>query len=522
MEQPDAEPFADIIETFREIAERGRVPHPTAAAVAEAAPERASTAAPEPSDEVLPTAAPADRHPLGTMDRRPGRSLRYAAAGLALVAGTGLVAQLLAGGGSDPTASRPEPERPASPTAEQEYADVLAAITAANDLADLTSAAEAASAAAHRVPPRAVATGGEGPRRQRLREARLASLRAFGALDAVTAATALGRFAPALGRIHRAATSVTSGQRRAGVADPTLDPAPAVDAVVRILAPLALDALAERTTRLLDDAGAADLTAELRAVAGRAGEARPVAADIVTALEAVGGHQPLQARAGGLAGTIAGLVRLRALDGDHLGRWTPLRGALTTDLSRAGLDTEPVARIDRLVATARQRLVAWAATRELARGTAKAAIASYRSEMAAALDRFRAAQAALPELVVTEPGSAALSTQVEEGLGAVQRAWAAARGTGPVPPELTRAHTHLLVGLARLRRLAAAAGLVTLRAEACGGCHLGDLPAWARYAASRRAADSLAALRGDWESAVERVAAGAVDRPVARPPRPEV
>lgn len=507
-----ARPFAEIIETFRSIAEGGSPAQPEPVRLAP--PEPTPTAAAEPPIEPTqaePTPAVPAESPAPT--RGWARPLRLAAVGLVLLALMAATGFYLAGRLPEQRATVGSTAEPAPVVPGRQYAGVLAAVAAADDLAGLSAAADEAYAASEALA--AAVAGGPDP----VLAAQAASLQSFSALDAVTPDNAVEQFPASAATIQAAAAAVTEALRKAGALDPASDPADAVANVVRLVAPLALDGLERRLTGLLHEAGAAELTADLRAVAEQARAARVTAEDTVAVL---GGRAQLLARARALDGALGALAALRGIDGDHLDAWTPVRLSLTTDLTAAGMPTDAVEHIDGVVQVARQKMVAWAAALEVAGGMSKADVTAYSSRMGAALDRLAAAAAAVPPLVVTQPPSLELTARAFAAMGAVRAALGQVRKVEGVPDGLRAAHRRLLASLADAGVAAVKAHQVTVAAEGCTGCTLGDLPAWAEFSRARTALDGLTGVRATWQAAVDRASAEALDQALAPPPKPEV
>lgn len=505
----DPHVFDEIIETFRAMAGGASVAEPNETTATTELTEPAELTEPtEPATVAAPLARP-EPEPPHRRWRTPLRHVLVAVVLAALMLGVaGYLADRLP---QEPAAQAPPTEAAPAADPHREYAGVLAEVAAATDLASLRAAAERADRTAATL---AAQAGTADP----VLAAEVASLQSLSALDAVTADNAVRQFPATAATVRSAAAGVTQALRTAGVADPARDPRPAVATVVRVVAPLALAGLGRRLEGLLAEAGRATLTADLRNVAGRAATSRVTTEDTVGVL---GDHPRLLARARGLHGSFTGLAALAPIDADHLDVWTPVRLSLTTDLAAAGLPTDAVGRIDAVVQTARQKLVAWAAAREVAGGTTRAEVAAYAGRIRRVLTRVDAAAAGLPPLVVTDVGSFDLTNRVHAAAEAVKRAVAGARKVRPVP-ELEAAHTALLGVLDRVRSAAVSGHAAALAAEICGACVLGDQAAWARYSADRNAVGDLSIARGSWDGAVERALDEALAKALPPPPRPEV
>lgn len=438
-------------------------------------------------------------------------------AGVATALVRGPLATPLTGSGDapDPARATGQPSVPEAPR-QREYAAVLAAVADARDLDALGDAAERAYDLAQDLGRERGAT----PAGQRLLAAETATLQALGGLDAITRRSAATQFPAVMVTLRSAADAVARAHRGLRGSDPATDPGPAVARVVDLVAPAALRGLTGELGDLLDQAGAATKTSQLRAVATAAARRRVTLEDTVTALE---GGGRLARRAVALQGAFSALDGLAAIDGDHLDVWPRVRSSLASGLAELRLPSATLDRVDSTIGIARLLMATWRALNEESTAPTQQAVSSYAAAMGPALDRLASALTIAPALSADQGPDAALAARLDLALRSVDSALADLRSVADVPDEVAARHADLLALADRARR-AVRTGLDLVRAAAdCGeGCTLDRLPGWADYRRLLAGVGDLGHARSAWQHALTATERAAVSRHHPAPAKPVV
>ena len=530
-------PFADIIDLFREVEAANEASAADSAPPRPAVPYDASPTAPHSHAARLSTALlsvepPRGGTPITPKSPAPAPSKRRRAVLLlpvALMAMTGgATAAVIHQHGDPSTAAGPAASAastgsadgalpsPAAPTdaavspgasapgpVTAAYSTALDALAAASGPRQLTAATTRLPAAIARL--RAV--HGALPRAE---AAHLDSLLALCRLDRLTDYPALASAAAkASARVEEASAG------RSGVPDPTL----ATDNVVTTAARAVAERLDGRVAQLASAAAQAKLTAQLRGVARQATALAPTATSAAGAL--AGAHDGDRAgRATAEVAALHALGSLSVIDGEHLDAWTALSAPLQQALAAAGVSAAAtdIDAVDAMIAAARQKMLAWAAAdqateaggngngngNKAAAKQTEAAIDSYLSSASALLGRYDRAIAGLPVVGPGQQASPALTARFVTSAVALAALTSAVARLDP-PAGMGEAQ-QALAGLVGEAHAAAAAGqAVAANAQSCDSavrsCAYGTQRHWPDYAAGVAALGHAGPVRATLASA---------------------
>ena len=521
-------PFADIIDLFREV-EAANDARP---ADFESVPEDVSTpkteARPAPATATLAVQAPRGGTPITPKEPAPAPSKRRRAVlllpvALLAVAGGATAAVIHQHHRPDTTAALPAGStsalpRPAATTAAVPGAPApdprTAAYSAALDRLAAAQGPKQLTAAAARLPAtisRLRAAGGVLPHAEAaqldslLALCRLARLADYPTLTAATDKAAA--------QLERAAAG------RSDVPDPSL----ATHNVVANTAEVVATRLDAQVTRLASTASRAELTAQLRSVAREAAALEPTAVGVAGAL--TGDHAT---RATADASALRALGALSVIDGDHLDAWAALSAPLRQALAAAGVSAAgtDVSAIDTMITAAQQKLLAWAAANQAAqagaddstgngagnadKGTgdtatqAESAIDSYVRSASGLLAQYAKAIDTLPVVGPGQEPSATLTGRFVDSAGALTSLSGAVSRLDP-PAGMSRAQQALATLVSKAHAAATAGQAVASSAQSCNSaarsCAYGTQRRWSDYASDLGALGDPASVRAALTSA---------------------